>query len=44
MKGSQNHSNLLVTPEGALVFLGKGGYKVVGITEFQEKLFFKLRN
>lgn len=40
---ANNNSNLLITPEGNLVFLGKGGYVVVGITEFQEKLFFKLR-
>lgn len=43
MNSSDNHSNLLVTEQGLLIFLGAGDFTVTGIKEFGEELYFTLK-
>ena len=43
MNAPNDFSNLLITDGGTLVFLGDNGYEVIGVKEYKEKLFFKLR-
>lgn len=43
MKPSESNSNLLVTDDGTLIFLGAGEFTVMGIKEFGEDLYFTLK-